>query len=417
MTRFGHSASPGFSYFRCAGFRRAQPPWGASMLVRALVLVAMACGGLGTARGAEAVPADDGLFRTTVRRPGDDGSKAYRIPGLATSTRGTLLAVFDIRHDGDGDLPANIDVGLMRSEDDGATWGPMTRILDFDAGEAGARGNGVGDPAILVDRQTGAILVVALWSKGDRAWKGSGPGLSPDETGQLVMTRSNDEGRTWSAPINLTTKIQGRDRAWRLLFNGPGAGIQLRDGTLVFAAQFREASGPPHSCLLFSRDHGESWTLTAPAIAAQPPTSEAQVAELDDGSLLLTMRDESKSGQRAWARWTWERESPGHGRWSDPWHTVTDPTCMASLLRHPSGRLLFSNPNDPRRRVSLTIRASDDGGRTWTKGRELATGECMYSCMTVLRDGRVGILYEVDGRLDFARFPLSWLEAAQGAAR
>lgn len=361
------------------------------------------------------------LFRTTVRKPGDDGSKAYRIPGLATTARGTLLAVFDIRYESEADLPANIDVGLMRSDDQGQTWGPMQRILDFDAQEAGTRGNGVGDPAILVDRRTNTIFVVALWSKGDRAWKGSGPGLTPDETGQLVMTRSQDDGRTWSSPINLTTRIQGRDPSWRLLFNGPGAGIQLRDGTLVFAAQYREASGPPHSCFLFSRDQGEHWTLSPPAIPGQPPTSESQVAELADGSLLLTMRDESKSGRRAWAQWTWNderREGPAEmlGRWSEPWMTVTDPTCMASLVRHPDGRLLFSNPNDPRQRVALTIRSSDDGGRTWSDGRQLATGECMYSCLSVLNDGRVGILFEVDGRLDFARFPLSWLDKGQGSA-
>jgi hypothetical protein len=34
----------------------------------------------------------------------------------------------------------------------------------------------------------------------------------------------------------------------------------------------------------------------------------------------------------------------------------------------------------------------------------------MYSCLTVLNDGRVGILYEVDQGLTFARFPLSWLQ-------
>ena len=328
--------------------------------------------------------------------------------------------MFDIRHDGDGDLPANIDVGLMRSEDQGESWGPMTAILDMDGREEGTRGNGVGDPAILVDRASNTIFVVALWSKGDRAWKGSGPGVTPEETGQLLMTRSQDDGRSWSSPINVTARLHGRDPAWRLFFNGPGSGIQLRDGTLVFAAQYREASGPPHSCFLYSRDHGETWAVAPAAIPGQPPTSESQVAELEDGSLLLTMRDESKSGRRAWARWTWNERSTEdraisapdgvEGQWSEPWHVVTDPTCMASLLRHPQGPLLFSNPNDPRQRVSLTVRSSTDGGKTWSDGRLLATGECMYSCMTVLNDGRVGILYEVDGRLDFARFPLSWLD-------
>lgn len=355
---------------------------------------------------------DPAVFRKIIRQPGDDGSKAYRIPGLAATPKGTLLAVFDIRHDGGGDLPGNIDVGLMRSTDDGESWSPMRPVLDFSKSEPDSHGNGVGDPAILVDSQTGTAFVVALWSKGNRAWNGSGPGLTPDETGQFVMTRSSDDGLTWTAPINLTSRIKGRDPKWRLLFNGPGSGIQLRNGTLVFAAQFREANGTAHSCFLFSRDHGESWTLSPPAIPGQPPTSESQIAELEDGSLLLSMRDESRSGERAWARWTWKPTGDAltPGQWSEPWHVVPDPTCMASLIRHPHGELLFSNPNSRKQRVALTVRISNDGGQSWSDGRLLDPRGCMYSSMAILNDGRIGILYEVAGTLTFARFPLEWVK-------
>lgn len=351
------------------------------------------------------------VFKTVLRKPGDDGSKSFRIPGLATTNAGTLIAVFDIRYDGSKDLPANIDVGAMRSVDDGQTWSPMQKILDFDQSIANSKGNGVGDPAILVDKQTNTIFAIALWSQGDRAWNGSGPGLSPDETGQLVLTKSRDDGLTWSKPINVTGTISGRDARWRLFFNGPGCGIQLRDGTLVFAAQYREASGPPHSCFLYSRDHGESWAVSPPAIANHPPTSESQIVELDDGSLLISMRDESKSGTRAWARWQWIQNSTtgADGKWVHSWSTVPDPTCMASLLKYPNGPLLFSNPNHPKQRIALTVRFSIDDGKTWSDGRLLDPRGCMYSCMTVLKDGRIGILYEVDNTLTFSRFPLEWI--------
>ncbi len=350
-------------------------------------------------------------FRKILRKPGDEGSKAYRIPGLATTPKGTLLAVFDIRHDGGGDLPANIDVGLMRSIDDGETWSAMQPILDFDKTEANSRGNGVGDPTILVDRQTGTVWVAALWSKGNRGWNGSGPGLTPDETGQFVLTKSSDDGVTWSPPINITKQVKAPQ--WRLCFNGPGAGIQTTDGTLVVPAQFRDADGTAHSCFVFSRDHGDSWTISPAAIPGPKPTSESQIAELADGSLLLSMRDESRSGKRVWARWTWNKADDarehGYGRWSEPWFTVPDPTCMASLLRHPHGELLFSNPNSATQRVALTIRSSTDNGHTWSDGRLLDPRGCMYSCLTVLKDGRIGIVYEVAGTLTFARFPLEWL--------
>jgi len=356
--------------------------------------------------------ADDAITRTVVRQQGQDGVHTYRIPGLATTKQGTLIAVFDNRNKNSVDLPGDVDVGMCRSEDGGKTWSPMQRILDFDATEPGAQGNGVGDPAVLVDRETGTIWVAALWSHGNRSWHGSKPGTSPDETGQLVLTRSDDDGLTWSQPRNITAEIKGRNPKWRLFFQGPGSGIQLRGGELVFAAQFRDENGPPHSCLLWSGDHGETWSVTQPAIPDKPPTSESQVAELSDGSLLLTMRDESRSGKRAWARYEWQGDL-GSGKWSEPWHDLPDPTCMASVIRHPSGVLLFTNCNSPQHRKDLTVRVSTDEGKTWSKGRLIDGRPCMYSCLTVLDDGTIGVLYEVGEKtgfdtLTFARFPLEW---------
>lgn len=359
--------------------------------------------------------AGDEIKHTVIRKPGDDGSKAYRIPGLATSTKGTLLAVYDIRYAGFGDLPGDIDVGLRRSTDGGKTWDPQQVIIDFDKSVPDSRGNGVGDPAILVDQKTGAIFVIALWSQGNRAWNGSGPGLTPAETGQLVLVKSTDDGKTWSAPVNLTAKIAGRDPKWRLLFNGPGAGIQTRDGTLIFAAQFRDAEGTPHSCFLASRDAGETWAVSAPAIAAKPPTSEAQIAELADGSLLLTMRDESRSGKRAWARFQQDKDLL-KGKW-DQWRSdLPDPTCMASLVRHPSGALIFSNPASSKSRTGMTLRISDDDGQTWSAGHVLDPRPAAYSCLSILADGTVGVLYEAGEKnsaetLVFASVPLDWIRS------
>ena len=143
------------------------------------------------------------VHRQILRKQGDDGVHTFRIPGLVVTPAGTLLAVFDLRHQSPADLPQDIDVGILRSLDHGDTWSPVKRILDFDKNEPGSLGNGVGDPAILVDSQTKTIFVAALWSKGNRAWKGSGPGLSPEETGQLVLTKSTDDGLSWSPPINI----------------------------------------------------------------------------------------------------------------------------------------------------------------------------------------------------------------------
>lgn len=360
---------------------------------------------------------DPRLFRTVVRRQGDEGVHTYRIPGLACSATGTLLAVFDIRHQGSGDLPADIDVGLMRSTDLGRTWQKMQVILDFDKNEQDSQGNGVGDPSILVDRRTGHIFVAALWSKGNRGWQGSGPGLSPEETGQLVMVKSSDDGLTFSKPTNISARIKGRDPKWRLCFQAPGSGIQLQDGTLVFPSQYRDAEAVAHSSFIYSKDSGESWAISAPAIPGKTPTSESMIAQLPDGRLVLTMRDESRQGMRAWASYQWEGDL-STGRWSEPWWVNPDPTCMASLVSHPKGFLIFSNPNSSRQRIALTIRTSMDGGKTWLSGKLLDERPSQYSSMAVLPDGSIGVLYETGPKsgvesLTFARVPLEWITEAK----
>ncbi|MBM3997132.1 MAG: exo-alpha-sialidase [Planctomycetes bacterium] len=355
----------------------------------------------------EGLPDDPRLFRTVIRKNGDDNVHTYRIPGLATTPKGTLIAVFDIRNKSGADLPGDIDVGMMRSTDDGKTWSAMKRIMDYDAGVAGSRGNGVGDPAILVDRKTGTIFVAALWSKGNRAWFGSGPGLTPDETGQFVICQSTDDGLTWSKPVSITPQVMHKD--WLLCFQGPGNGIQLKDGTLVFPAQYKGKDKIPHSCFVASSDGGKNWTISPPAVPGGPPTSESAIAQLADGSLLLSMRNESRGGKRVWARWEW-KDTITKGKWSEHWLDVTDPTCMASLISHPHGELILSNPNNAKRRDHLTIRTSKDSGKTWSSGKLLDPGTAMYSCLTVLKDGSIGIVYENGEGLVFIRFPLAWLK-------
>ena len=143
-----------------------------------------------------------------VRQRNDDGSKSYRIPGMVCTPKGTLITVYDIRWNNSADLQEDIDVGVSRSLDGGQTWLPMQKAIDM--GEWGGRPqkeNGAGDPAILVDPETGRVWVAALWLHGkpnQRAWWASKPGMKPEETGQFVVVYSDDEGATWSEPISIT---------------------------------------------------------------------------------------------------------------------------------------------------------------------------------------------------------------------
>ena len=349
-------------------------------------------------------------FKTVVRREGDDSSRSYRIPGLAVTPKGTLIACFDIRWDSSRDLPADIDVGVMRSTDRGDHWEKMIVAMDYNKTVAGSQGNGVGDAAILVDQRSGDIYLAALWSFGNNAWNGSGSGVEKEKTGQLVISKSSDDGVTWQPPQSITSQV--KDPAWRLCFQGPGAGIQMVDGTLVFAAQFKDTAGKPSSCFIHSRD-GQQWQISPAAIPSDPPTSEAQIVQVADGSLLMTMRNESRGPKRLWSRWLWQ-ESLDKGSWSPFWEDVEDPVCMASLIKHPSGVLLLSN-NNSKKREKMTIRFSNDSGKSWSPGRLLDSRPSAYSCMAILPDGQIGILYEVGQKssvetLTFARFSLDWVQ-------
>ncbi len=342
-----------------------------------------------------------------VRNGGDDGVHTFRIPGLATTTAGTLIGVYDVRYRNGGDLPGDIDVGMSRSVDGGQNWEPMKIIMDM-GGDPKWRYDGIGDPAILVDKKTGVIWVAALWSHGNRGWVGSGPGTQPLETGQFVIVRSDDDGRTWSEPINITSQVKQKD--WCLLLQGPGKGITMSDGTLVFPAQFQDSLSKrrlPRSTIIYSRDQGASWKV---GTGAFDDTTEAQVVELEDGRLMLNCRY-----NRAGVRVVMTTSDMGETWQPHPTNvkTLIEPgACQASLIdvtreldlikpnRDRSNErplLLFCNPNSPRGRKNMTIKASLDGGETWpVEYQVLLDGEMSggYSCMSMIDENTVGILYE-----------------------
>ena len=351
-------------------------------------------------------PSPDGSQRIgyAVRLPGDDGSKSYRIPGLVRTNAGSLIAVYDIRYDHARDLPANIDVGVSRSTDGGQSWEKMQVALDMGNNPKFGH-DGVGDPSILVDPSNGRIWIAALWSHGNRGWNGSGPGMTPEETGQLVLVSSDDDGKSWSKPVNITGQVKKPE--WRLFFNGPGAGIALKDGTLVFAAQYRDASGKPWSTMIASKDHGESWQV---GTGVKSDTTEAQVAQLADGSVMINCRD-NRGGSRTVAVTkdlgkTWQLHPSDRS-------ALREPVCMASLLawKDPKrGDLLwFSNPDTGGGRNSMTLKLSTEQGLTWPEKHNLLydSRNCFgYSCLAPVDGDHIGVLYEGISTMYFLRFPV-----------
>ena len=363
-------------------------------------------------------PASVQRIGVAVRKGGDDGVNTYRIPGLATTSEGTLIGVYDVRRQTGGDLPGDIDVGMSRSTDGGRTWKPMQIIMDM-GNDPDWHYDGIGDPAVLVDNNTGTIWVAATWSHGNRSWRGSGPGLKPEETGQLMLVRSDDDGVTWSKPINITKQVKKSE--WCFILQGPGKGITMRDGTIVFAAQYqdppkesnRAAHRLPHSTIIYSRDHGETWQV---GTGAFDDTTESQVVEIEPGVLMLNCRYNRQAVRVVMTTHnmgkTWQKHATSERALIEPG------SCMASLIdvdqevgKDIGKWLLFSNPDSTADRHHITIKASSDRGLTWPKEHRLLLDEGNgrgYSCMSMIDEKTVGILYEgSQADMTFQRIPLS----------
>ena len=245
----------------------------------------------------------------------------------------------------------------------------------------------------------------------------------PDIYRNFILT-SDDDGATWSAPQDVTATTKRPERATTIA-SGPGIGIQLtrgpHKGRLIIP--FNEGPyGVWQNYAVFSDDAGKTWrfgddvpeALIPDGKAAISRINEVQVAELSDGSVRLDSRQFAGATVRKTAI-----SRDGGTTWSPAAELpeVTDPSCMAGLLRYSfddaagRGRLLHTGP-DSTKRERGTVWLSLDDGATWPVKRVLWPGAFAYSVPTRLDDGTVGVLFEADDyrRIVFARFPIASIE-------
>ncbi len=332
-----------------------------------------------------------------VFRAGQDGHHTYRIPALIETKRGTLLAFCEGRRSAGGDS-GDIDLLLKRSRDGGRTWSAAQVVADL--GE-----DTIGNPAPVVDRKTGDIVLLLTRNPGRVTERQIVDGTAAG-TRTVWLARSSDDGASWTAPAEITASVKAADWTWYA--TGPGNGIQMRDGRMVVACDHMVAgSQAKHSHVILSDDGGRTWTLGG---VAGEGTNESAVVELRDRSLLLNMRSYLGKNRREVA------VSRDRGRsWSDlkTDEALIEPVCQASLIRVGRDRLLFSNPAAVKRE-RMTVKVSQDEGKTWVRERVVHEGPAAYSSLAALRDGRVGLLYERGETrpyevITFARFELGWL--------
>ncbi|WP_446035273.1 exo-alpha-sialidase [Streptomyces olivaceus] len=358
-----------------------------------------------------------------ARDPG--GYACFRIPAVVRTADGTLLAFAEGRVLDCGDA-GDIDIVLKRSTDGGRTWGPL-QVVDDGGGDTH------GNPAPVVDRATGRVLLLETYNAGrtDAANCAVPCARTPH------LQYSDDDGRTWSAPRDLGPEI--RPPGWNSWYaTGPVHGVQLTGGAhpgrLVVGVNAESWDGgrltANHAALVVSDDGGahwkvgatDTWPVAADGTFRQKP-SELTLAERADGALLVSGREEQGTdlGHRTQAL-----SRDGGDSFTAPFRALPDlyaPQVQGAVLRL-GDRLLLSAPADPDRRRTMTVRSSYDGGATWEgadRGAVVTRDWSGYSDLVPVDDGgTVGLLYEAgtaDARdeIRFARFTEDWLGARRAA--
>lgn len=343
----------------------------------------------------------------------------FRIPAIVQLLDGRLMAITDDRHTSDYDIGGNhgIDVVGKISEDGGKTWGDTFMIADGDGYRLDFN-DSHGDPATVVDRETGKLLVMCA-----SGWQGflSSTLQEPLRVGRYV---SDDSGMTWMGG-EVTSDIYGIFEGYpevNSLFFSSGRICQSR--LIKRGSHYRIYSalcGPRTvgSLVLYSDDLGLSWhALGGPGArpTVAPFGDEAKVEELPDGKVLLSCRSKetATSGRLFniydYVTGTWGEMAVSND--SEEGTYCEDCACNGELLivpvvRTSDGRqmhlALQSVPHGKgRRRVSIYYKplldASDydepsDFSRGWTC-YQVTENYSAYSTMISLQDGTIAFYHE-----------------------
>jgi sialidase-1 len=378
--------------------------------------------------------------RTDLFTSGSGGYAFYRIPGIVVTAKGTVLAYCEARREGRSDWET-IDLLLRRSPDGGRTWAAPRKLADVP-------GPKTKNPVALAQKNTVPTDITYSNPVAIAARDGTVHFLFCLEFSRCFYLRSDDDGATFSAPVEITGAFNTfrRDCDWKVITVGPTHGLELKTGRLVVPVSLSTGTAPGGFlpsvvATIVSDDHGKTWQrgdLAVPNTAEWINPNVPVAAELGDGRIMLNVRTASPAHRRL------VTISPdGATLWSPPRFdpALREPICEASLLRLSSadGRtaLVFANPDNlsrsegpetpgtSRDRKNLSIKLSYDDGATWPVNRVLDPGPSAYSDLAALPDGTVLCLYEhgaVGGNLhkpshlSVARLAPAWFTADAAAA-
>ena len=352
---------------------------------------------------------------SVIYTSGQEGHKTYRIPAIIKNKQGHLLAFAEGRVNGSGDF-GDINIVLKISRDQGRTWSALATLVDYQDLQAG-------NPTPILDTTDprfpkGRIFLFYNTGNNHENEIREGKGLR-----EVWYTTSIDGGLTWSKAVNITSQVHRPNQPklnlaytfkedWRHYANGPGHGMQFTQGPhagrMLIAANHSE--GPRgergsdyRAHTFYTDDHGDTFHLGASI--AIPGSNESSATEISGGKLLMNIRNQrgdirqriiglSEDGSASWKETYFDPQLP-------------DPICQGSILtiaqKKQAFTLAFSNAADTKNRDNLTIRISQDDGRTWPISLLIDNGAAAgespkdftaYSDLVLLDSKNIGIVYE-----------------------
>lgn len=227
----------------------------------------------------------------------------------------------------------------------------------------------------------------------------------------LFFRTSTDGGKTWSAPSLVNARKSGE----KFLGAGPGRAVVTDDGTICMPVYvygdnaWGSGDSSQATSFIYSKDHGKTWSRTAnftstSSFGGSGWSSEAQLVDLGNGVVRCFYRNGKKKIMYCDATWTGSLY-----RWGDVVDTGIDiwGNCQLSAIMYPyliDGKraILVSSPSSTEGRKTgaiFTLLLNDDNTVSTEYAKKTITAEgamFAYSCLTVLKDGRVADLYETD---------------------
>lgn len=406
--------------------------------------------GIYTASAQTAASAVDGKKQTLFSSVNHE-STPYRIPAVAKLNNGTVLALADQRpcgaDVGNGEVDIYAKVGTIDANGN-YTWNPATTDPSANGGlkiADGTSSNGYGDAAVVVDRESGKVLVICV---GGKVVFSSGSSSKHNKMARIV---GSADGLTWESPQDVTSQFFANELSSAYtMFMASGRMVQsekVKVGNyyrIYGALLVREKSGwfskSNNNYVVYSDDFGATWTVLGGTYALKGG-DEAKVEELPNGDIVMSSRT---SGGRYFNVFNFSDLNNASGSWGSAAkysfggsNSTNGELMMYCGLTDANGTeynvMLQSLPTgSSRSNVAVFYKAFSttktswsvsDFTSGWTKGIEVDNGDSGYSTMTILPNGEVGFLYEDDystskadgGYSNIVYVPLTASELTNGA--